>query len=58
MHCAMVRGGKHHRTKLRDILTLKAKIDAQQAALDALAENTETLISQSWRLSRVPPRSP
>ena len=36
--------GKHRRTKLRDVLTLKTKIDAQQAALDALAENTETLI--------------
>jgi hypothetical protein len=36
--------GKHRRTKLRDVLALKTKIDAQQAALDALAENTETLI--------------
>jgi hypothetical protein len=36
--------GKHRRTKLKDVLTLKARIDAQQAALDALAENTETLI--------------
>lgn len=36
--------GKHRRTKLKDVLTLKTKIDAQKAALDALAENTETLI--------------
>ena len=36
--------GKHRRTKLKDVLTLKARIDAQQAALDALADNTETLI--------------
>jgi hypothetical protein len=36
--------GKHRRTKLKDVLTLKTKIDARQAALDALAENTETLI--------------
>ena len=36
--------GKHRRTKLKDVLALKTKIDAQQAALDALAENTETLI--------------
>jgi hypothetical protein len=36
--------GKHRRTKLKDVLALKTKIEAQQAALDALAENTETLI--------------
>ena len=36
--------GKHRRAKLKDVLALKTKIDAQQAALDALAENTETLI--------------
>jgi hypothetical protein len=36
--------GKHRRTKLKDVLALKASIDAQQAALDALAENTELLM--------------
>ena len=36
--------GKHRRTKLKDVLALKAKIDAQQAAMEALAENTETLM--------------
>ncbi len=36
--------GKHRRTKLKDALVLKARIDAQQAALDALAENTELLM--------------
>jgi hypothetical protein len=36
--------GKHRRTKLKDVLALKAKMDAQQAALDALAENTEVLM--------------
>ncbi|MDA8048412.1 MAG: DNA-binding protein [Rhodospirillales bacterium] len=34
--------GKHRRARLRDVLALKAKIDAQQAAMTALAENTET----------------
>jgi len=36
--------GKHRRAKLKDILSLKAKIDRQQAVMDALAENTETLM--------------
>jgi hypothetical protein len=36
--------GKHRRTRLKDVLALKAKMDAQQAALDALAENTEVLM--------------
>lgn len=36
--------GKHRRAKLKDILALKTKIDAQQAAMEALAENTETLM--------------
>jgi hypothetical protein len=36
--------GKHRRSKLKDVLALKAKIDAQQAAMEALAENTETLM--------------
>ncbi len=36
--------GKHRRTKLKDVLTLKAKLDARQKALEALAEDTEDLI--------------
>ena len=36
--------GKHRRAKLKDVLTLKAKVDAQQAALEALAEDTEALM--------------
>lgn len=36
--------GKHRRAKLRDVLALKSKIDAQQAALDALANDTEELM--------------
>jgi excisionase family DNA binding protein len=36
--------GKHRRTKLKDVLALKATIDAQQAAMRALAEETETLM--------------
>lgn len=36
--------GKHRRTKLKDVIALKDKMDAQQAALDALAENTEVLM--------------
>lgn len=36
--------GKHRRAKLRDVLTLKARLDAQQEALDALAEDTEALM--------------
>ena len=35
--------GKHRRAKLKDVLTLKSKMDARQAALDALAEDTEAL---------------
>jgi hypothetical protein len=36
--------GKHRRAKLRDVLTLKEKVDAQRVALAALAEDTEDLI--------------
>src|ERR1700732_1458895 len=36
--------GKNRRTKLKDVLELKTKIDAQQAAMEALAEDTETLM--------------
>ena len=35
--------GKHRRTKLKDVLALKAKVDAQQAAMQALAEDAEDL---------------
>src|SRR5262245_11329231 len=35
--------GKHRRTKLKDVLALKAKIDAQQKAMEALAEDAEDL---------------
>lgn len=36
--------GKHRRTSLEDVLALKARLDARQKALDALAEDTESLI--------------
>ncbi len=36
--------GKHRRAKLRDVLSLKERIEEQQAALAALAEDTEDLI--------------
>src|SRR6266851_1720731 len=36
--------GKHRRAKLKHVLALKSKMDAQQAALDALAEDTEALV--------------
>ena len=35
--------GKHRRTKLKDVLALKARIDTQQAAMEALAEDAEDL---------------
>ena len=35
--------GKHRRTKLKDVLALKAKLDAQRAAIEALAEDAEDL---------------
>jgi hypothetical protein len=35
--------GKHRRAKLRDILALKTKIDAQRAAMQALADDAEDL---------------
>src|SRR5882757_10844899 len=35
--------GKHRRAKLKDVLALKARIDVQQAAMDALAEDAEDL---------------
>lgn len=36
--------GKHRRTKLKNVLALKEKLDAQQKALAALAEDTEELM--------------
>ena len=36
--------GKHRRTKLKDVLALKEKLDAQQKALAALAEDSEELM--------------
>jgi hypothetical protein len=36
--------GKHRRTSLKDVLALKARLDARQRALDDLAEDTEDLI--------------
>jgi hypothetical protein len=36
--------GKHRRAKVKDVLALKSRIDAQQAALDALADETEQLM--------------
>jgi hypothetical protein len=36
--------GKHRRASLKDVLALKAKLDARQKALDELAQDTEDLI--------------
>lgn len=36
--------GKHRRALLRDVLALKARLDARQKALDELAGDTEDLI--------------
>jgi excisionase family DNA binding protein len=35
--------GKHRRTRLADVLALKAKLDEQRSALKALAEDTDEL---------------
>lgn len=35
--------GKHRRAKLKDVLALKTKIDAQCAAMEALADDAEDL---------------
>jgi len=35
--------GKHRRTTLRDVLALKARIDAQRSAMEALADDAEDL---------------
>jgi hypothetical protein len=35
--------GKHRRATLKHVLTLKAKIDAQPAAMEALADDAEDL---------------
>ncbi len=37
--------GKHRRLKLSDVLSLKAKLDEQQIAIDELAERTERLMT-------------
>lgn len=36
--------GKHRRTFLKDVLALKSRLDARQAAMNSLAEDTEDLI--------------
>jgi hypothetical protein len=36
--------GKHRRAKLKDVLALKGNMETEQAALKALAEDTEALI--------------
>jgi excisionase family DNA binding protein len=35
--------GKHRRTELKDVLALKTRINVQQAAMEALAEDAEDL---------------
>ena len=35
--------GKHRRAKLKDVLGLKTKIDAQRAAMETLADDAEDL---------------
>lgn len=35
--------GKHRRARLKDVLALKARIDAQRAAMEALADDAEDL---------------
>jgi hypothetical protein len=37
--------GTHRRTRLKDVLALKEKLDLTQAAVDDLAEETESLIN-------------
>jgi len=36
--------GKHRRARLKDVLALKSKVDMQQVALNALAQETEALM--------------
>jgi hypothetical protein len=36
--------GRHRRAKLKDVLLLKRRLDAQQTAIEALAENTDALM--------------
>ena len=36
--------GKHRRARLKDVLALKSKVDVQQVALNALAQDTEALM--------------
>jgi hypothetical protein len=35
--------GKHHRALLKDVLVLKSRLDTREAAMDALADDTEDL---------------
>ena len=35
--------GRHRRTRLRDVLVLKKRLDSQQSAMEALAEDAEQL---------------
>jgi hypothetical protein len=35
--------GKHRRTKLKDVLALKARTDAQRSAMESLADDAEDL---------------
>ena len=44
--------GNHRRAKLKDVLALKAKVDAQQRAIEALAENSsrDGSLLDSWTL--------
>jgi hypothetical protein len=45
--CRLV--GKHRRAKLKDVLALKRLVDNQQMALNALAAETEKLITACSR---------
>lgn len=36
--------GKHRRSLLKDVLALKARLDARQASMDALADDSEDLM--------------
>ena len=41
--CRFATSGKHRRSTVRDVLALKTKIDAQRAAMEALADDAEDL---------------
>ncbi|MEH2624803.1 hypothetical protein V1292_002858 [Bradyrhizobium sp. AZCC 1719] len=40
--------GKHRRAKLKDVLALKTRIEAQQTATEALAEDAEDIAKRRW----------